>query len=395
MAGRTVFPTDRGCVLGLCWLVLWHPGQILAKAPTTKYPGLDGPQSQGSTSEDTAGAATTEVTLIEDRCRGYYDVMGQWDPPFNCNASSYLYCCGTCGYRFCCQFQHKRLDQSTCSNYDTPNWANTGKPPARVDESPKDPTKDKTNMIVYVICGVVAVMVLVGIFTKLVLEKTQRPQSEMHMSRTLTEVLKQPSHRPADLITDGHMGGVQVQMSDLITRVSPRNSTDHTSLNSAGVASPVLPQLGLSHPHNSRTQFVAGFPLQGQDYSNYAALQATENATEEFYKRFPAMDTSGPGTPAFQSPALHPKDVSTLPDGCSVGRSTPLQKTKVATANAYPLAGSVFQGWETSHPDVRRQVYDANRQFSIEKLPELFSQPSHYAPPQRQCFTNSKAEVTV
>ncbi|XP_010222784.1 PREDICTED: putative protein shisa-8 [Tinamus guttatus] len=118
-----------------------------------------------------------------DRCRGYYDVMGQWDPPFNCNLGIYQYCCGTCGYRFCCQFKPGRLDQSGCSNYDNPNWVNTGQPPARVDETPEDPTRDKTNMIVYIICGVVAIMVLVGIFTKLGLEKSQSPQAEMTMSR--------------------------------------------------------------------------------------------------------------------------------------------------------------------------------------------------------------------
>uniref|UniRef100_A0A3B5KNZ1 Shisa N-terminal domain-containing protein n=1 Tax=Xiphophorus couchianus TaxID=32473 RepID=A0A3B5KNZ1_9TELE len=63
------------------------------------------------------------------RCQGYYDVMGQWDPPFNCNAGVFLYCCGTCFYRFCCQFRQQRLDQTICSNYDTPIWANTGNIP--------------------------------------------------------------------------------------------------------------------------------------------------------------------------------------------------------------------------------------------------------------------------
>ncbi|XP_043535213.1 protein shisa-9-like [Chiloscyllium plagiosum] len=130
-----------------------------------------------------AGEAPTERPSTSDRCRGYYDVMGQWDPPFNCNAHTYLYCCGTCGYRFCCEFAHDRLDQSTCTNYDTPNWVNTGKPPVKVDEPVEGPAKDKTNMIVYIICGVVAVMVLVGIFTKLGLEKARRPQTEMNMSR--------------------------------------------------------------------------------------------------------------------------------------------------------------------------------------------------------------------
>uniref|UniRef100_A0A3B3V888 Shisa N-terminal domain-containing protein n=1 Tax=Poecilia latipinna TaxID=48699 RepID=A0A3B3V888_9TELE len=58
--------------------------------------------------------------LLGNRCWGYYDVMGQWDPPFNCNAGIYLFCCGSCFYRFCCQFRVHSLDQTSCSNYDTP-----------------------------------------------------------------------------------------------------------------------------------------------------------------------------------------------------------------------------------------------------------------------------------
>ncbi|EPY76381.1 hypothetical protein CB1_001431027 [Camelus ferus] len=132
-----------------------------------------------------------------DFCRGYFDVMGQWDPPFNCSSGDFIFCCGTCGFRFCCTFKKRRLNQSTCTNYDTPLWLNTGKPPARKDDPLHDPTKDKTNLIVYIICGVVAVMVLVGIFTKLGLEKAHRPQRE-HMSRALADVMRPQGHCNTD-----------------------------------------------------------------------------------------------------------------------------------------------------------------------------------------------------
>uniref|UniRef100_A0A8C0YSA3 Shisa family member 8b n=1 Tax=Cyprinus carpio carpio TaxID=630221 RepID=A0A8C0YSA3_CYPCA len=142
---------------------------------------------------------TTPAEVEEDtvpstgtRCRGYYDVMGQWDPPFNCNAGIFLYCCGTCFYRFCCQFRQQRLDQTSCSNYDTPIWANTGKPVATNTEVQPDHERDRTHMIVYIICGVVAIMVLVGIFTKLGLEKSRGGQNDLSNSRTLQELLKQP-----------------------------------------------------------------------------------------------------------------------------------------------------------------------------------------------------------
>ncbi|KAJ6658934.1 hypothetical protein lerEdw1_019571 [Lerista edwardsae] len=179
---------ERGYVFGFCCLVLLDPGQVWTGAPGTQQPELEvqmesnGNTSLGPTLEATA-VTPTEAILGGDRCLGYYDVMGQWDPPFNCNSGIYKFCCGTCGYRFCCQFTGGQLDQSGCSNYDTPEWVNTGQPPARVDETPENPTRDKTNMIVYIICGVVAIMVLVGIFTKLGLEKSQSPQAEMTMSR--------------------------------------------------------------------------------------------------------------------------------------------------------------------------------------------------------------------
>ncbi|XP_008591313.1 PREDICTED: protein shisa-9-like, partial [Galeopterus variegatus] len=145
-----------------------------------------------------------------DFCRGYFDVMGQWDPPFNCSSGDFIFCCGTCGFRFCCTFKKRRLNQSTCTNYDTPLWLNTGKPPARKDDPLHDPTKDKTNLIVYIICGVVAVMVLVGIFTKLGLEKAHRPQRE-HMSRVkeaasneLVAGERGPHPGPGDRARHGH-----------------------------------------------------------------------------------------------------------------------------------------------------------------------------------------------
>lgn len=58
----------------------------------------------------------------------------------------------------------------------------TGQTPYKKMNKMNDSTKDKTNLIVYIICGVVAIMALVGIFTKLGLEKAHRPQRE-NMSR--------------------------------------------------------------------------------------------------------------------------------------------------------------------------------------------------------------------
>ncbi|XP_037611258.1 protein shisa-9A [Sebastes umbrosus] len=146
--------------------------------------------SNTSSREEQESAASEETPPhTEDRCRGYYDVMGQWDPPFVCKTGNYLFCCGTCGFRFCCSYKHSRLDQSTCKNYDTPVWMKTGQTPYKKMNKMIDTTKDKTNLIVYIICGVVAIMALVGIFTKLGLEKAHRPQRE-NMSRAVASVLQ-------------------------------------------------------------------------------------------------------------------------------------------------------------------------------------------------------------
>uniref|UniRef100_A0A7M4G3I6 Shisa family member 8 n=1 Tax=Crocodylus porosus TaxID=8502 RepID=A0A7M4G3I6_CROPO len=390
-------------------------------APNTKDPELEGQKggkantSLGPTLEDTA-VAPTEVMPGGDRCLGYYDVMGQWDPPFNCNSGIYRFCCGTCGYRFCCQFKHGRLDQSGCSNYDTPDWVNTGQPPSRVDETHEDPTRDKTNMIVYIICGVVAIMVLIGIFTKLGLEKSQSPQTEMTMSRSnwvkcngLYYTGCQTSLKP----------NTRLLCPSLLLSLFP--FLDKMHLNNAVVSTPIIPQIGLPHSHSNRLPMTSTMPLQAPDYTKYATLKAVGRcchtresgarvellhptvAPEEFYKRFPAADMPPPGTLSFPPMGLHQKDTSTLQDGYPlVGLATPGQKAKVVKTNAHTLAASpAFKGgWDPSHhhhhPDIRRQVYATKRQFSIEKLPEVFSQtPSHYVPPQRHLSTNSKTEVTV
>ncbi|XP_053107241.1 protein shisa-8 [Hemicordylus capensis] len=395
---------DRGCIFGFCCLVLLDPGQVWTGAPTTQTPELEvqmeiyGNTSLSPTMED-AAVTPTEAILGGDQCLGYFDVMGQWDPPFNCNLGTYKFCCGTCGYRFCCQFTGKRLDQSGCSNYDTPGWVNTGQPPPPVEVPPENPTRDKTNMIVYIICGVVAIMVLVGIFTKLGLEKSQSPQAEMTMSRTLTDLLKQPGHGPSELLPDGHIGSVQVQIGDGLSWGSPRNSTDKNHLNNAVVNPPTASQIGLPHSHNNRLQMASTLPHQAPDYAKYATLKAVESAPEEFYKRFPMVDIPPSGTLSFPPLTLHQKDFAPFPDGCAlIGLATPGQKTKVMKTSAHTLAGSpAFKGsWDHSHPDLRRQAYTTKRQFSIEKLPEAFSQtPTHYAQPQRPFSTNSKTEVTV
>ncbi|NXD24978.1 SHSA8 protein, partial [Spelaeornis formosus] len=143
-------------------------------------------------------------------------------------------------------------------------------------------------------------MVLVGIFTKLGLEKAQGPQTEMTVSRTLTDLLKQPGHSPSENM-DSLMGGVQVPMGEGLARGPPRNSTDKPPLNNA-----IAPSLGRPHSHGKRLPLASSLALSAPDYTSYTTLKvgaergvpagvtlphvSTESATEDFYRRFGGLE---------------------------------------------------------------------------------------------------------
>ncbi|KAI5623225.1 protein shisa-9, partial [Silurus asotus] len=352
------------------------------------------------------------------RCQGYYDVMGQWDPPFNCNAGIFLYCCGTCFYRFCCQFHQQRLDQTSCSNYDTPIWANTGKPVATITEVQSEHGRDRTQMIVYIICGVVAIMVLVGIFTKLGLERRRGGQNDITNSRTLQELLKQPGGDVSPV--DGTSSSSTTPGNNGISARMLRSRSEQYHI------TPFSPTVGLSHPQSNNS-------LPGLTHSKYTSLKAVADmAGRGYYKSYPFMDFSQYQTlPApFQPIPVHQKDKSyfhqdkpyihqTLPSpdihsALSISIPTSqLERSCIQKTSTHPLhLSSSFTVCgtaprhvhrQTSHPGhpSRRQTYTGRRQYSIEMLPELFSQPmSHerhlsYPHKHKSFKTNSKTEVTV
>nr|XP_021327099.1 protein shisa-9-like isoform X2 [Danio rerio] len=322
----------------------------------------------------TPGSEPEEIPAAGSRCWGYYDVMGQWDPPFNCNAGIYLFCCGSCYYRFCCQFKVHSLDQTSCSNYDTPVWANTGKPAAPVTDVQEEPDRDRTHMIVYIICGVVAIMVLVGIFTKLGLEKSQGGQTDMTNSRALTELLKQP----------GEDGGVD-------------RGGGHHPIGSNGISGR---SMRTNNDTTARDYYPKSYPMM--DYAHRQSSSAT-----------------------FQPIVFHPKDKPFLPPPdihtplAITITSAQVPKPKISKTNTHPLtSSSAFKAWDPnkshvqhqvplmaqpplSQPNSRRQAFSNKRQFSIETLPELFTQPLGYGQSphlhlkHKGLPTNSKTEVTV
>ncbi|XP_037649441.1 protein shisa-9B [Sebastes umbrosus] len=333
----------------------------------------------------------TESPHTEDKCRGYYDVMGQWDPPFVCRTGSYLYCCGTCGFRFCCAFQSSRLDQTTCKNYDTPPWMMTGRPPPKVDVS-QDAAKDKTNLIVYVICGVVAIMALIGIFTKLGLEKTHRPHRE-NMSRALAHVIRHPASEHTDDI------GLGQHYENLQTRVTV-NSLHSNHMNNAASASTLITQL-----YPAMGQITSPYEPQKplKDLNKYATLKAVaEKANDSFYSnRRQVMEMTTKGSlpmeavdmePEPSNPYSPPRQLSAKQNGHKYKSPKNHSSQSLCYGSNTAASPGGLRSWESKDMLGLRQSYGPKRLcINIER--ELHT--TRYMPPQPYFVTNSKTEVTV
>nr|XP_020471076.1 protein shisa-7-like isoform X2 [Monopterus albus] len=134
-----------------------------------------------------------------DVCRGYFDVMGHFDSTFNCSKGSYIYCCGTCHYRFCCEHQRNRLDQDSCTNYKSPVWADPQVPVTVPTGNKPDPdfeTLQQTNSsTAYVIGGVISFTLVVAVGVRIAFSKvSRRPQNrDINMPRSLVDILRHQS----------------------------------------------------------------------------------------------------------------------------------------------------------------------------------------------------------
>uniref|UniRef100_A0A8C6T8Z1 Shisa family member 9b n=1 Tax=Neogobius melanostomus TaxID=47308 RepID=A0A8C6T8Z1_9GOBI len=280
----------------------------------------------------------------------------EWDPPFVCRTGNYLYCCGTCGFRFCCAFKSSRLDQTTCKNYDTPPWMMTGRPPPKIDVA-LDASKDKTNLIVYVICGVVAIMALIGIFTKLGLEKTHRPNRD-NMSRYL---------RTFDIFTHtDFMRKVKYQASSIITQPYP------------------VPDLTSPYDHH----------LQLKDINTYATLKAVAEKVNFYSCRQQSMEMSPKGGLPMEpleelsnpySPPRHPSRKQ------SRHKQRPPRSHSSQSLYYSSNSPALLRSWDSRETLGLRPVYTPQKLCMIEK--ELHT--TRYMPPQPYFVTNSKTEVTV
>ncbi|XP_010883187.2 protein shisa-7 [Esox lucius] len=133
-----------------------------------------------------------------DVCQGYYDVMGQLDSTFNCSNDGFIYCCGTCHYRFCCPDRNRRLEQSSCNNYVSPDWAKPSGPnaiPLDDEEPEQDPLQPLSHNTGFVIGGVIVFMVAVAVGIKIMFNKVSRQANhgEINMPRALVDMLRHQS----------------------------------------------------------------------------------------------------------------------------------------------------------------------------------------------------------
>ncbi|XP_057717390.1 protein shisa-9B isoform X2 [Corythoichthys intestinalis] len=337
-------------------------------------------------STESTTSAVTESPLTEDNCRGYYDVMGQWDPPFVCQEGNFVYCCGTCGFRFCCDIRSSRLDQSTCKNYDTPPWMMTGRPPSKVDVA-QDSGKDRTNMVVYVVCGLVAIVALIGIFTKLGLEKMQRPDRE-NMSRTLAHVIRHPAPQHMDEMNLG------LHYENLQTRVAI-NSLHSPQMNNMAPTPPLL-----NDPYTLLDQISSPYEPQTSvmDLNKYATLKAVEKANDSFYTN-QRQALSGMTAKC----SLPMAQVETEPSNpYSPARQTSSKQSgrknrSPRTHSSQSLSFGSFSSPATPILWHSHDVLGLRPCFGPTKLciPERQLQNTHNLPPQPYLITNSKTEVTV
>ncbi|XP_067318053.1 protein shisa-9-like isoform X2 [Anolis sagrei] len=369
-----------------------HLGSIVMLSGGNQSRAPAGPLPS-SASSSSAWEASSLASLAPppgpEECRGYFDVMGQWDPSFNCSVREYPFCCGTCGFRFCCKYPKGRLDQALCTNYIKPPWLNGRKAPSRPADPSHDPTRDKTNLIVYIICGVVAVMVLVGIFTKLGLEKAHRPQRE-HLSRALADVM-----RPEAPCTTDHMERdlniiVHVQHYENMETRPPANNLHATEMNNVVPVSPLLPQLTHPHSYPNMGQITNPYEQQppGKELSKYASLKAVDKGSEDFYsKRRHLAELASKGTlPLY--PVCVKEDRPYVLEGGTMKHNG--QRPKAAKPHMHPLA---YKTWDPSDQSLRQHAY-ATKGRNLAGDP-LTTRSQHYLPTQPYFITNSKTEVTV
>uniref|UniRef100_A0A803TSL7 Protein shisa-9 n=1 Tax=Anolis carolinensis TaxID=28377 RepID=A0A803TSL7_ANOCA len=346
------------------------------------------------------------------RSAGANSSDGQWDPSFNCSVPSTPSAAGRAASASAAIFPQGRLAQALCTKYIKPPCLTGRKAPSRPADPVHDPIRDKTNLIFYIICGVVAVMVLVGIFTKLGLEKAHRPHRE-HLSRALADVM-----RPEAPCTTDHMERdlnivVHVQHYENMETRPPANNLHATQMNNVVPVSPLLPQLTHPHSYPNMGQITNPYEQQppGKELNKYASLKAvasqiypetgltlrhpkvSDKGSEDFYsKRRHLAELTSKGTLPLH-PVCVEEDRPYVLEGGTMKHNG--QRPKAAKPHMHPLA---YKTWDPSDQSLRQHAY-ATKGRNLAGDPSagdpLTTRSQHYLPTQPYFITNSKTEVTV
>ncbi|XP_026087603.1 protein shisa-6-like isoform X2 [Carassius auratus] len=323
-----------------------------------------------------------------DVCQGYYDVMGQFDNTFNCTKGTYIYCCGTCHYRFCCEHQRSRLDQDSCTNYRSPDWAITAGPitlpPIRHDPD-FDPLQQQSNNTAYVIGGVISFTMAVAIGVKVAFHKlSRRPRNrDINMPRGLVDILRHQSspvqqgeRNNSTVLTtatssEGTLGRTSknfyapiLQSKDNRKRVPRMNNTQMVStgtlLSSKHNNSGFHPSF--SHSFHNLAQLPPSYEtVMKPELNRYSSLKRLEKNLDEYSGYYTSRRRPDNAPPSFHSSQHH------LPwsgDSTLGGRGTlPLNTSRMrihmpsstSTPNPYPLPQTQYNPtFETMSKPPRR-----------------------------------------
>ncbi|XP_055732152.1 protein shisa-7-like isoform X2 [Salvelinus fontinalis] len=246
-----------------------------------------------------------------DVCRAYYDVMGQLDSTFNCSKGTYIYCCGTCHYRYCCDHQRSRLDQESCNNYNSPGWLDTPQTNPPLSGNRGDPDSEQlqqqSNSTAYVIGGVISFTLVVAVGIKVAFHKiSRRPRNrDINMPRALVDILRsqaspvqQGERNDSSVLTNATVGdGLGRPPKNLYTPVlqSKDNRKRVPRMNNAQLASTgtlltgkhnnsgMHPQPPFSHSFHNLAQLPPSYEAAMKpEISRYSSLKRLEKDLEDY-----------------------------------------------------------------------------------------------------------------
>ncbi|XP_077446401.1 protein shisa-7-like [Stigmatopora argus] len=358
-----------------------------------------------------------------DVCRGYFDVMGHFDSPFNCSEGSYIYCCGTCHYRFCCKHQRNRLYQESCTNYKSPDWADPQVPvtvPANKPDPDFETLHQQNSSTAYVIGGVISFTLVVAVGVRIAFSKVaRRPANrDANMPRSLVDILRHQSSpvqhgernnmlTPSDGRTAKNLYTPILQSKDNRKRGARLNNMSTPQLSSGpkliasgggGGKGPSLgggsmrhssSQASFSHSFHNLAQLPPSYETAVKpEISRYSSLKKLERELDEYSGFYSSKRRSTNAPPTFYSSQHHLPWAGDYAGGSSRGTlplegSRPRAYAPPSTPNPYPLP--VPSGYSFERPPRRVRSQDQLLAFGEgNTLARLLGNQHHHQQQQQQ-----------